>query len=332
MEKSRFSKKYRNTICPNCETPLDTSDRYCSYCGQLNSSKKLSFNDFFYEFFGSIISYDSKLRKTLSTLIFKPGKISLEYIKGKRASYSNPFRFYLSISIIFFILYVFSLKLTVEDQDMIALEVNEGNNFELIEDLDVPLLSEKELDTLSFTSQFKEKVKTYLIYHKKHPEHSVTKSLKTLKHENSFYNKWIYKRSLLIEDIVKSPKSFVLFAISKLPLIIFFFIPFFTLILWLTYGRSSYTYMEHLVFAFHSQTMLFFLMSFNVIIDVFIESTIISSIITIAYLAYLFKSLMIFYKQGFAKTLIKFVFLNILFIILASITTMIAFLASFALY
>ena len=103
MEKSRFAKKYRGHQCLNCETPLEKEDKYCSYCGQLNSNKKLSFNDFFNEFFGSIFSYDSRIYRTLNVLIFKPGKISLEYIKGKRAKYANPFRFYLSVSIIFFL-------------------------------------------------------------------------------------------------------------------------------------------------------------------------------------------------------------------------------------
>ena len=78
MEKSRFANKYRGHQCLNCETPLEKEDKYCSYCGQLNSNKKLSFNDFFNEFFGSIFSYDSRIYRTLNVLIFKPGKISLE--------------------------------------------------------------------------------------------------------------------------------------------------------------------------------------------------------------------------------------------------------------
>jgi len=78
-EKGRFLKKYRDT------------------------TKKLSFKDFFNEFFASIFSYDSRLTNTIITLLFKPGFVSKEYIEGKRVRYANPFRFYLSVSILFFI-------------------------------------------------------------------------------------------------------------------------------------------------------------------------------------------------------------------------------------
>ncbi|WP_232224052.1 DUF3667 domain-containing protein [Gillisia sp. CAL575] len=58
---------------------------------------------FFLEFFAGIFSYDSRMRRTLSTLIFRPGKITKDYVNGMRTQYANPFRFFLSISIIFFI-------------------------------------------------------------------------------------------------------------------------------------------------------------------------------------------------------------------------------------
>ncbi|MEH6406477.1 MAG: DUF3667 domain-containing protein, partial [Leeuwenhoekiella sp.] len=106
--KSRKATRYRGVVCLNCDQPLDLSDRYCPYCGQINTTKKLSFKDFFEEFFGSIFSYDSKFRRTISALILHPGKITREYISGKRTMYSNPFRFYFTVSIIFFILWGFT--------------------------------------------------------------------------------------------------------------------------------------------------------------------------------------------------------------------------------
>lgn len=55
------------------------------------------------EFFSGLISYDSRFRKTISALVFHPGKLSKEYIQGKRIKYVNPFRFFISTAIIFFI-------------------------------------------------------------------------------------------------------------------------------------------------------------------------------------------------------------------------------------
>ena len=46
--------------------------------------------------------------KTLAALLLKPGKITREYIAGKRLSYTNPFRFLLSLSIVYFLIISFN--------------------------------------------------------------------------------------------------------------------------------------------------------------------------------------------------------------------------------
>ncbi len=55
------------------------------------------------EVFNGFISWDAKFWKTLIPLIIKPGKVSDDFINGKRFRYANPFQFYLSISIVFFL-------------------------------------------------------------------------------------------------------------------------------------------------------------------------------------------------------------------------------------
>lgn len=101
---SRKSLKYRGTECLNCGHPLDRSDIYCPSCSQLNSKKHLSLADFFAEFLSSILVYDSRLRNTIKDLLFKPGVITRNYVNGQRLKYANPFRFFLSVSIIYFLL------------------------------------------------------------------------------------------------------------------------------------------------------------------------------------------------------------------------------------
>ena len=100
----RKAAKYRGAECLNCGHPLDLSDVYCSYCGQLNTKKKLSLSDFFGEFLASIVNYDSRLRHTVKDILFRPGIITKNYVAGQRLRYANPFRFFLSTSIIYFLL------------------------------------------------------------------------------------------------------------------------------------------------------------------------------------------------------------------------------------
>ena len=122
---SRKAEKYRGPECLNCGHPLELSDRYCSYCSQLNTSKQLALKDFFGEFIASVLTYDSRLRYTIKDLLFKPGSISKNYIKGQRLKYANPFRFFLSVSIIYFLLN--SLIATFSDGESSIFKINEDN-------------------------------------------------------------------------------------------------------------------------------------------------------------------------------------------------------------
>ena len=139
-QKGRFRLKYKGTECLNCGHPLDISDKFCPNCSQANSTKKLSLKDFFDEFFSSLISYDSKLLKTLSALLLRPGKITQDYIDGKRVSYTNPFRFLLSLAIIYFLILGVSGNIA---------EINVNKSRANIDDFDLRTT----LDTLYFENE-----------------------------------------------------------------------------------------------------------------------------------------------------------------------------------
>lgn len=150
QQKGRYGLQYRGTECTNCGHPLDMSDKFCPSCSQSNSTKKLSLKDFFDEFFASLISYDSKLLKTLTALLSRPGKITKDYINGKRVSYTNPFRFLLSLSIIYFLMINYSGNYTQFDrygakgQNTLTDEFNEFN-------LDISLGDEDDTQELKQT-------------------------------------------------------------------------------------------------------------------------------------------------------------------------------------
>lgn len=106
---------HRGTQCLNCQTPLDLSDRYCHQCGQLNTTKRLALRDFIQEFFANFLSYDSKIWSTITFVLFKPGVATREYCRGKRARFANPFRFFLTVSIVFFLILQLSLTYSLSD-------------------------------------------------------------------------------------------------------------------------------------------------------------------------------------------------------------------------
>lgn len=110
----KFKKKpiqVKGLECLNCRQPLTGNENFCSYCGQNNSTKKLSFGHFLNNLFNGFLSYDSRFWSTFIPLLTKPGRVSKDYIEGKRARFVNPFQLYLHVSIIFFLILGISNKI-----------------------------------------------------------------------------------------------------------------------------------------------------------------------------------------------------------------------------
>lgn len=346
----RFSKKYRGDQCLNCETPLEEIDRFCYRCGQINTTKKISFLDFFKEFFSSIFSYDSRLSHTIASLLFNPGKISKEYVLGKRQKYANPFRFYLSISIIFFIFnglfinfeefkYVkkentenaidkLSAIYTSEIQKIQAEDTTINRITTEIDNYSTQYYSEEQLDTMSFLKSTFKRGELYFTHHTTTNQYSAEIALDNLCHNKTWFNTYLYKRTVKTGRIDDDPTELFLFLFNKLPLIIFFFLPLFAMAMWLLYIRRSYNYMEHLIFTFHTQTMFFILLGIAILISKIFQNEAYTGITLILFLAYLFMAMLKFYGQNIGKTIVKFILANILFFILAGVGSVITIIGS----
>jgi hypothetical protein len=53
---------------------------------------------------GDLLNVDSRVWRTLWPLAFRPGLLTQEFLRGRRASYTPPFRMYLVLSLAFFVL------------------------------------------------------------------------------------------------------------------------------------------------------------------------------------------------------------------------------------
>ena len=97
----RPERKEKN--CLNCGTTVQ--GKYCQVCGQENAEPKETFWGMVTHFFYDITHFDGKFFTTLKDLLFLPGFLSAEYMKGKRMSYLNPIRMYVFTSAIFFLIF-----------------------------------------------------------------------------------------------------------------------------------------------------------------------------------------------------------------------------------
>lgn len=370
MHNERTELKYRGTRCLNCEHELDKSDKYCPACGQLNSTKKLAFDDFFNEFFAGIFAYDSRFRRTLRALLFQPGKISKDYIQGKRMRYANPFRFYLSASIIFFLIFGFTSSFgdfeTVDPastafdseiqelpkdsiralgRDLTGEPVVDPPGPETAIDSFVTAQIEKDrasykevyvkaedLDTMDLVNSSSVRFNIYSKFYKEKLITNAERAIDSLNYPHTTYNHWLYKKAVDWNLAKDNPSIFVNYFMSKLPFIIFFYLPVFAFFIWLLYIRRPFNYMEHLIFTFHAQTTFFVIFSFSILLDHIFETGIVTTAGTFIFIFYLYKALRKFYAQSRVKTIVKFMILNVIFFILAGIATVFSILASFAIY
>ena len=355
--------------CLNCGHPFFGNEKYCPNCGQKNKSKKISFKSFLVEVFNGFISWDAKFWKTLIPLLTKPGKVSKDYISGKRSRYSNPFQFYLSVSILFFIILGLTKKYN-EFQDFGKKEI--ANNFNAIElQNNVTLKKDsvfnniyfndafKNLDSIEtskalalvnksnnfdeLTSSLKSQIQNetglfgkMMSYHENHKKKSIDDSLDSLKIDKNFRNRFNYlmaqKIISLFSDIKGEQKKFWSELISYASISIFIFLPIFTLFLKLIYIRRKFTYVEHLIFVFHTQTVFFILLIIFYTLNLSTNKDNISWIFVVLFLVYLLSALKRFYNQGYFKTFLKFCLLNFIFTILGLVGFMILSIIAYTLY
>ncbi len=91
--------------CLNCGTRL--RGQYCGSCGQRSRSRLISIWQLMREAFGDLFELDSRLWKTLIPLLIRPGQLTRDYLEGRRARYMPPFRTYLVLSVVFFVVVFF---------------------------------------------------------------------------------------------------------------------------------------------------------------------------------------------------------------------------------
>jgi hypothetical protein len=92
----------RNTKpCPNCETEM--SGAYCAVCGQERDTHRRTVWRLIKDYTEDLISFDSRVLRTMRALMFMPGELPLAFREGRTQRYVPAIRLYLFISLLFFL-------------------------------------------------------------------------------------------------------------------------------------------------------------------------------------------------------------------------------------
>lgn len=332
--------------CLNCN--VHVKGRYCHRCGQENIEPKESVWDLIAHFFRDITHFDGKFFSTVTYLFKKPGFLSSEYMKGRRASYVNPVRMYIFTSAFFFLIF-FSFTGVDKTQLVSDIKIND-KTFDQIEAMDslafdaftkninkedgkpaLPM-SRTEFKKYFDTSALKGTISFTNTDYKSKAEYD--SALASGRKDSWVKRQLIYKQIKLNEKYEhqgggQALKDFSDILLHSLPQIFFILLPIFAFILKLLYiRRREYYYVNHGIFSLHfyifwfiAMLVLFGLGELNAILDWgFI--TFIQVLIGLGIFFYLYKAMRNFYRQRRAKTIIKFIllcfalFISILFLFL----------------
>jgi len=371
-KKSKKLAKVKAAECFNCGHPFFGNEKFCPECGQINKNPKITFGSFIHEVFNGFISWDSKFWTTFIPLLIKPGKVSRDYIDGKRQRYANPFRFYLTISVLFFLILGITESYDKFDEfrngtskstptinaqidsitaaiDPASSQFNKKIN-EALQGADsidrkkiltaIPALN---LDSLKNDAFAKNSIQISFIpdfgkfytFQKKYPKVRIEDALDSLNVEHTFFNRFLYSRVKAFESMAgdnKKREDFQKQMISYTSISLFIFLPLFTLFLKLFYIRRKYTYVEHLVFVFHTQTVFFLLSIIFYLIYYFKPNDYMITIFLLLFLIYLYLSMRRFYQQGRFKTFVKFILVNFSFFIVSTIGAILIMGVTFLMY
>jgi hypothetical protein len=88
--------------CLNCGTPL--VGPHCHECGQRGHVHR-TIGAFFHDLLHGVLHFEGKLWRTLPLLAWRPGRLTREYIDGRRASYVSPIALFLFTIFITFALW-----------------------------------------------------------------------------------------------------------------------------------------------------------------------------------------------------------------------------------
>ena len=323
--------------CLNCNAELQ--GRYCQFCGQENIEPKETVWHLVSHFFQDITHFDGKFFNTLRYLVWKPGFLSREYMKGRRASYLNPVRMYVFTSAFFFLIFFSFFKTgkvvftgtTINDKALPQIAKMDSAVFA---DFTRNINREDKKPDLPMTrEEFNKYVDSTLrsrgisigtTHYKTRAAYDSALSNGTAKN-NWIMRQLVYKLIDINKKYSNDPNqifpAFESGLLHSLPQMMFISLPLLALLLKLLYvRRKQFYYVNHAIFSIHlyifvfiAMLLLFGLSKLNQQLH-WSVITFISIVLYLALIFYEYKAMRNFYQQRRGKTIAKFLLLNLMFL------------------
>lgn len=344
-----------SSTCLNCGTEL--KGPFCYYCGQPDKNLMRFFPVLLRELLEDTFDFDSRFVRTLKPLLIKPGKLTRDYLDGRRFRYVPPLRLYIFSSIAFFfiaaILATGGVTISTDSDNDVQQQISAADQQQVDEAL-------KKLDpeaaadvgqaikdaTGENTEEEKEKDDFRIQFNDKQWDRETNPLILPLAPDwvNDWVNNEIEKSPEKGRQIEENPDLIKDKVFDVLPVTMFVLLPIVALIFKFWYLFAKKYYVEHLIFALHNHAFLFVVLLILLLGNTYAgwqdpeETGMITTamnwlevVILIWIPVYLLVSLKRVYRQGWLLTIGKYSVIGISYVILLALATSFVALLSFVL-
>jgi len=224
------SRKHAHHPCPNCDAAVNVEDKFCSHCGQSTHDLNIPLKHFLKDALEDLFHFEGKSIHTMKALLGAPGKLTLEFIHGKRARYVAPLRFYIFISVVFF--FTLSLPKGASGTDSTTGDVsaNIGVSFRGIQSSELNNVAPSQIDSVLSA-------------------HAV---------EPTTLHRYVLRQMQRMQT--EGREQFLHTVFKGLSYMMFVLMPLFGWFVYLLYRSTTRHYMSGLVFSFHYHSFVFVLL------------------------------------------------------------------------
>jgi hypothetical protein len=259
---------------------------YCAACGQRVEPHIHSVWIFMREATESLTHADSRLWQSLAGLLFRPGFLTREFLDGRRARYLPPFRLYLVVSVLFFLL----ASLLGGPDDVIQITATEDLRAEveqMARSADPAERAAAAALTPAETSRGCE-----LTYQGPWQDYLVPRF-----------------RTACLKVFADGGRGLGREFMANLPQVLILFLPLIALVMRILYWRPKRYYVEHLLFFVHNHSFAFLLFALLMLISAVLPEGVggvLTFAATLYCMWYFFRAMRVVYGQGRLPTLAKY--------------------------
>lgn len=343
-----MKKHYRHEHdCLNCGSELQ--GKYCHNCGQENLQIKESFGHMLNHAISDYFHFDHQFFHTLKPLLLQPGRLTNEYMAGRRAQYLHPVKMYIFISLVYFLLIFKSNHEVVEIN-----HEKPKSKTEIVKEVKKSLDKEKSLNDAQrkkIESTFKKilpvtTATSVTISDDGTPlkineskdddtdkgadstvaQYTASQQKLPANERDGFWKRFYKQRKLSYREKYgnNANERFSEDLKHNVPKMMFVLLPLFALILKITFWRNHKFYVEHLIYAIHLHCFFFLFSAIILLIQMLLPqswdtlSGWLTAILVFWTIWYIYRSLRTLYHRSRWRTISKMIGMSFMYLIFFS--------------